>query len=174
MTSHLLNFTFAVLFALTAGSALCVIFLRNILHAAVAFFFCLTGVAGLYVLLGADFLAATQLLIYAGGVVVLIIFGVFLTTRVYDVKLELSGRMIPKVWGFLLAAGVFVLQCLLISRTEWPTGAPVYEATTRPIGQLFLTKYLLPFEFISVVLLFAMIGAAVLVRKEMGGKPWSR
>ncbi len=166
MTEIAYTLSFSMLAGLTAISALLVLTLRNVLHSAVALFFALLGVAGLYVLLGADFLAAVQLLIYAGGILVLIIFGVFLTTRAYQVQLNFSERSLSKFWGATISMGVFALMAAGIHFVEWPMGTPNFEPTVASLGDLLLSKYLLPFEIVSVLLLFAMIGAIILVRKE--------
>lgn len=170
MSETLFNLTFLFFSGLTAISALFVVLLRNLLHAAVALFFCLTGVAALYILLGADFLGVTQLLIYAGGILVLLIFGIFLTARIYDTKVELGGKGPPWYVGLAVAAAIFGVVWVVITRAQFPSKVPVHLPTTQGLGELFLTKYLLPFELVSVLLLFAMIGAVILVRKEVKGE----
>ncbi|MFH1018402.1 MAG: NADH-quinone oxidoreductase subunit J [Pseudomonadota bacterium] len=168
MSELLANLVFGFFGLLTAGSAVLVVALRNLLHAAVALFFCLSGVAGLYILLGADFLGVVQLLIYAGGILVLIIFGVFLTARIYEgTRLEVSSRRLPVLAGLGIGAAVFALIALVIRKSHWAVGTPTYDPTTKELGNLFLTRYLLAFELISVLLLFALVGAAILVRKEL-------
>ncbi len=172
MSGTLFNLVFAFFALLTVASAAFVVALRNLLHAAVALFFCLTGVAALYILLGADFLGVAQLMIYAGGILVLIIFGVFLTARIYEQpRLEVSERKLPILAGIGIGAAVFALIAVVIGRTSWVVRTPTYDPTTRELGNLFLTRYLLAFELISILLLFALVGAAILVRKELeGGK----
>lgn len=167
MSEVFYNLAFMAFAGLTAASALMVVFLRNLLHAAVALFFCLCGVAALYILLGADYLGVAQLLIYAGGILVLLIFGIFLTSRIYDAKSEFEERKNFWLQGLGIAVLVFGVSSMVISKTPWPSKEPVHSATTAGIGELFLTKYLLPFELISVLLLLAMIGAVILVRKEL-------
>jgi len=124
-------------------------------------------VAGLYILIGADFLGITQLVVYAGGILVLIIFGVFMTARIYETKVELPGRRLPTVLGLGVAVGLFGVIWSVIAKTDWPQKAIEYKPTAAGLGDLFLTKYLLPFELISILLLFAMIGSVLLVRKEI-------
>lgn len=155
------------LFALiTLGSAVIVVFSRNIVYAAFALLFALVGVAGLYVLLMADFLAITQLLVYVGGILVLVLFGVMLTSKVIDVQMKSSTiQMVPAVAIFGLLAGTIVG---VFWSTDWYVSAnPVDVAKTAPqIGNMLLTTYLLPFEVASVVLLVALIGAAMIARRE--------
>ncbi len=166
----MVDLLFVLCAGLTVVSATLVLVFRNLLHAAVSLFFCLAGVAGLYILLGADFLGVSQLLIYAGGILVLLIFGIFLTANMYDPRRVPSPSRGHWLLGLGCAGAFFVLVWMLVWQTDWPTIEPgVREPTIRSIGELLLTKYLLPFELISVLLLFAMVGAAILVRKEMRG-----
>lgn len=169
MTETFYNLAFVFLAIMTVVPALLVVSLKNLLHAGVALFFSLTGVAGLFILLGADFLGVIQLLAYAGGILVLIIFGVFLTARIYEgTKFEVSDRKVPALLGGAIAFVVFVVLSMVISKAEFVTVSGDFKPTTQALGDLFLTKYLLPFELISILLLFVMVGAAVIVRKEIG------
>src|SRR5207344_2595000 len=94
------------LFALvTVGSAAVVVLARSLIYSAFALLFTFFGVAGLYVLLGADFLAATQLLVYVGGILVLLLFGVMLTHKLYD--LDLKSEVTQFLQSLFVAAGVF-------------------------------------------------------------------
>jgi NADH-quinone oxidoreductase subunit J len=121
--------------------------------------------AALYFLLGGYFLGAVQLIVYAGGTLVLIVFGVMLTARSPQVSFE------PR-W-FEMAAGAGICAVLLatllhvVLRTTWPGAAEagdVPDATVAAIGQQFLGDYLVPFEAASILLLVVMIGAAFLAR----------
>ncbi len=164
------NLAFTIFATMTAVAAIFVVCLKNLLHAAVALFFCLSGVAALYILLGADFLGVAQLLIYAGGILVLLIFGIFLTARIYDSNIEERKNKYSWVMGVLTSVTIFGVISMVLSRTQWPLKATTYSPSTKGLGELFLTKYLLPFELISVLLLFAMIGSVILVRKELKEK----
>ncbi len=162
MTAEALVFwAFAIL---TVGSAAVVVLSRTLIYSAFALLFTFFGVAGLYVLLGADFLAATQLLIYVGGILVLLLFGVMLTHKIYDLDLRIEAtQLVP---GAIVAAGLFVILAATAVRTEW-MGVPRKPApTTGEIGRLFLGEYLLPFEAASVLLLVALVGAAMIVRRR--------
>jgi NADH-quinone oxidoreductase subunit J len=122
-------------------------------------------VAGLYLLLGADFLAAAQLLIYVGGILVLLLFGVMLTHKLYD--LDLKSEVTQFAPAVFAVAGVFLSIAALILRTSWHVGpgrAPA--ATTAEIGELFMGRYLMPFEAASILLLVALMGAAMIVRRR--------
>ena len=154
-----------VLFAtITLGSAGVVVLARSLIYSAFALLFTFFGVAGLYVLLGADFLAATQLLVYVGGILMLLLFGVMLTHKLYD--LNLKSEVTQFVPGLIIALGLFVVLAATAVRTPWAVGGgrPL-QPTTRAIGQLFMKEYLLPFEAASILLLVALMGAAMIVRR---------
>jgi len=151
--------------AFTIISALVVVLNNQLLYSAIALLFTLFGVAGLYIYLWADFIAGVQLLVYIGGINVLIIFGIMLTNRISSVRL--SQTNIQQGVGGVFALWVFIFIGLIISKTEWyqMTSAEP-SSTVREIGTLLMTKYLLPFEAASVLLLGALIGAAILSREE--------
>jgi len=157
-------FVFWVFAIVTVGSAAVVVLARTLIYSAFSLLFTFFGVAGLYVLLGADFLAATQLLIYVGGILVLLLFGVMLTHKIYD--LDLKAETTQRAPGLIVAVGLFVILAATAVRTQW-VGAPRPPApTTAEIGRLFLGEYLLPFEAASVLLLVALMGAAMIVRRR--------
>ncbi len=161
---------FYVLAAMTVGSAILVATLPNIVYAAVALLFTFSGVAGLYVLLAADFLAATQLLIYVGGILVLIMFAVFLSNRISTVKLSNPARFrLPAAATCLALFGV--LAYIAVSPAFVSKAHVTYQPTTAEIGELLMTRYLLPFEVASVLLLAALIGAALLSRPDRPDVP---
>src|SRR5207248_8872160 len=143
---------FYMLATLVVLSALGVALAPNILYSAFALLGTLGGVAGLYLLLGADFVGIAQLLIYVGGILVLILFAVLLTNKIGEVKLSnlSSGVMVAA------PACVALLAILLktAAGTAWPAFAPGDVAaapTTARLGDAFLKEYLLPFEFASLV-----------------------
>jgi NADH-quinone oxidoreductase subunit J len=151
--------------ALTVASAAVVVLARSLIYSAFALLVTFFGVAGLYVMLGADFLAATQLLIYVGGILVLLLFGVMLTHRIYD--LDLKSEVVQFVPGLIIAVGLFAILAAAALRTEWAIGPGRAPApTTADIGRLFMGEYLLPFEAASILLLVALMGAAMIVRKR--------
>jgi NADH-quinone oxidoreductase subunit J len=151
--------------AVTLVSASVVVFSRNLLYSAFSLIFTLSGVAALYALLGADFLAVTQVLVYVGGILVLILFGVMFTQRIYDLKAEATSfkRGRAALLGLVIAAGLIAL----IRSVDWPQEAGPLEPTSSRIGNLLLSEYLLPFEIISVLLLVVLIGAVVVGKKEV-------
>ncbi|MFB6341742.1 NADH-quinone oxidoreductase subunit J [Saccharicrinis sp. FJH2] len=164
----LVTIAFYFLAALTLGFSAIVVLSKNIMYSAFALLFTLFGVAGLYVLLTADFLAITQLMLYIGGILVLIIFGVVLTSRItgIDVKSGTLGKLQVVAAGVLAVVIAGSLIYMAIS-TDWHT-APSEEvnSTVTQIGNELLTNYLLAFEAASMLLLLAIVGAALIARKK--------
>ncbi|MBI3193209.1 MAG: NADH-quinone oxidoreductase subunit J [Ignavibacteriae bacterium] len=151
---------------ITLGSGAVVVFSKNIIYSAFSLLFTFFGVAGIYVLLNADFLAVTQLLIYVGGILVLLLFGVMLTNKVIDVELK-TGTLQTVPASMIVAATAGVL-CGVFYITDWRIVPSTMEmnATTAELGNMFMTTWLLPFEIASVVLLVALVGAAMIARKD--------
>jgi NADH-quinone oxidoreductase subunit J len=157
---------FLMLSVMVLVPAVLVVTLRNIFHAALFLVLSLTGVAGFFALLGADFLFAAQILIYAGGITVLLIFVVLLSGSPKDWVV----RQVNEQWlGALLASAVFVSVLATAFRRlpEPPLGAaPV--PTSAALGRLLLTDMVLPFEALSLVLLAALVGAILFTRRQEG------
>ena len=150
--------------ALTVISAAFVVLNNQLLYAAVGLLFTLFGVAGLYVFLWADFIAGVQLLVYIGGILVLIIFGIMLTNQISSVRL--SQTNVQQGVGAVVVTWLFIFLSMVITKTPWLIQSAIEpDSTTAGVGVLLLTRYLLPFEVISVLLLGALIGAAVLSRE---------
>lgn len=150
------------LFALvTLGSAATMVFSKNIVHSAFALMFTLMGVAALYVLLYADFLAATQLLVYVGGILILILFGVMLTSQGYTLSFKtITVNLIP---ASLISVGIAALLIFAFLTTDW-TISEVAERTDTvyDLGMLLMGDYILPFIAVGVLLLIAIIGAILM------------
>lgn len=157
-----------VLFALvTVIPAFFVAFSRNLIRSAFALLFTLGGVAGLYGFLAADFLAVLQILVYVGGILVLLLFGVMFTQRIYGGIIDPGSLNRPV--GVMLGLLVFlVLFVPLGLGFAWNVvkGRPA-EPTVSGLGELLLTRHLLPFELASVLLLIVLIGAVAVARKEI-------
>jgi NADH-quinone oxidoreductase subunit J len=154
---------FYIFAIMSGGSALAVVVSRNIVRMAVALLFTLMGVAGLYFLLSAEFLAAVQLVVYAGGTLILIIFGVMLTSK------SPFSRFGPKIGEVVLAVSIAIilLFALTMGITRTVFADEPIEMTSYPmdrLGQVLLGDYLVPFEVVSVLLLAVMIGAAYLAK----------
>jgi NADH-quinone oxidoreductase subunit J len=143
-----------------------VAFSSSIVYSAFALLGTLFGVAALYVLLAADFVAGAQFLIYIGGVLVLILFAVMLTHRIADVAV--SNRSVGRGPAFLMVAAVAAVMARAVFKTRWPVVDLLPDApTTHAIGNGFLGPYVLPFELASFVLLAVLVGAIVVSRKEL-------
>ena len=157
--------TFWFIAGLTIVSAVMVVFSKKLLYSAIALLFTLFGVAGLYIFLWADFLAAVQVVVYIGGILILIIFGIMLTNRITTV--HISHSSIQRGYGGMVVVGLMGFLGWMIVRTPWlQKQALEPEQTVATIGRLLLTDYLMPFEVTSVLLLGALIGAATLSRAE--------
>ena len=151
--------------SLVIFSAFGVVVSSSLVHSAVALLFSLFGVAGLYIFLYADFLAATQVVVYVGGILVLIIFGVMLTNKIDTPSIASSSS--NQVVGAIVSLLLFAFQLGVIFKTDWHIGdGAIVENTVRPIGLMLLNEYLLPFEVVSILLLGALIGASMLSRKN--------
>jgi NADH-quinone oxidoreductase subunit J len=156
---------FLVVAAVTIGSAAMVAFSRNIIYSAFSLLGTFAGVAGLYVFLGADFVAAVQVLIYVGGILIILLFAVMLTHRITDV--QITNRAVGSIPALVLVGVLLFLLVQAVRETSWAKAREIaYAPTTARIGDLFLESYLLPFELASIVLLIALIGAATISRKE--------
>ncbi|AEI51792.1 NADH-quinone oxidoreductase subunit J family protein [Runella slithyformis] len=157
--------------ALSIGAALTILFTRNVMYAALCLFLTLLGVAALFVLSGADFLAITQLLIYVGGVLVLIMFGIMLTYRPdregnQTKNYVLTGHL-NRFWGTAVALGIFgILFWIILNANFMITQSPQLaeytpqHSTLRIIGVSLMTTHVWAFEVIGILLLAALIGAA--------------
>ncbi len=160
---------FALAFLIIASSVF-VVSSKNIFHSAIFLVLALFGVAGIFVLLNAPFLAAAQVLIYVGAVSMLMIFAVMLTARIADTGLRHTNEQVGT--GMLVSGGLLavILYSLYNTPFEVSTGK-VAEGAGRTLGQLLLTKWVLPFEIVSVLLLAALIGAVVIAKKDSTAKP---
>ena len=156
---------FYLLSALTLVSAFVVATSRNIVYSGFALIFTFLGVAGLYIQLSADFLAAMQVLIYVGGITVVILFAVMLTREISDTVG--SNPVLNRPASALAAAAVFAMSLLMILGSDFPRREEVsFEPVSAKLGHALLGKYLLPFEVASLLLLGALVGAVIIARRE--------
>ena len=170
--SQLLFYCFS---ALIVFSALVVLFTRNVLYAAFSLIFTFLGVAAIYVLAGADFIAITQIIVYVGGILVLLIFGLMLTNKIEGKAVTTRSHNI--FWGSLVGVGMFAILLLVIMKVnfmelDWiqhamQDQAPSSVSTIRTIGQLMMSWYVLPFELAGVLLLISLIGAAFIAKRQV-------
>lgn len=152
--------------ALAIASAVVVVHGKNLVHSAFALLATFFSAAVFYALLGADFLAGAQVLIYVGGILTLLLFGVMLTNRIYDLNLRTGTFQVGP--AAVASLGVFIVLTMVAVKTPWRLASVVEEgSTTELIGRALMTDYLLAFEVASVLLLVALLGAAMLVRKRV-------
>lgn len=154
---------------LAVVSALFIAWTKNLMYAAFALFITLVGVAALYVLAGADFLAVSQLMIYVGGILVLLLFGIMLTRKPQKQHNAFEGNYIEvtnsrRFWSIVASVGLFLLFSItLLSANFSLTGEVIATQTTIPtFGMALMTSHLLPFEIAGILLLIALVGAAYL------------
>ena len=168
------NTLFLLSAVLTIGGAIAVVYSKNLMHACIYLLASLFGVAGLYACIGADFLAATQLVVYAGGVVILMLFAIMLTggtgNKVNKYGLEkipaMGNRKTFFIAGFTAVVSALVLIKIMVAslRGNMNLVELANEPTVEKIGTLLATEHILAFEISSVLLLGALIGAAVISR----------
>jgi len=161
----LTNLTFYVLSFCVIAGGIFVVSSRNLFHSAVFLVFTLFSVAGIFVMLDAYLLAAVQVLIYVGAVAMLMIFGVMLTTQLTNVRLRhVNEQQVPALIVCLFFVGFLIYGLwgtpFRISRLAAPADV------SRTLGTMLMTKYVLPFEVVSVLLLAALVGAVVIAKKE--------
>jgi len=156
---------FYVLAAFTVWAAAVVVLGRNIVRAAVALIFTFCGMAALYVMLDAEFLAAVQVLIYVGGITILLLFAIMLTSRISSATLRAINDQV--VLSAIAAGGLLIGLIYATTRGIAALSGPPRIPETAPfLGRALLTTYALPFEVVSILLLAGMVGAIVLARKE--------
>jgi NAD(P)H-quinone oxidoreductase subunit 6 len=159
--------SFGILAVMMIGTALGVVLLPKIVHSAFLLAGVFISIAGLYILLNADFVAAAQILVYVGAVNVLILFAIMLVNKQENYT-ELPGRLVRKVATAVVCFGLFALLGTMVLITPWSldTTSPPIENTIVALGEHFFSDYLLPFELASVLLLMAMVGAIILARRD--------
>jgi NADH-quinone oxidoreductase subunit J len=161
------EYAFCVLAVVGGLSAIAVVTVRNVVHAALYLVVALLSVGATFLLLGAEFAGWVQILIYVGAIVILFLFGLMLTKApIGRDTLDNAHRWV----GLLVAAGVFAGLVFLI-QGAFPLDSPqfeVFRSTTSAVGESMFRDFVLPFEAISFLLLAALIGAIVLARKDEG------
>lgn len=154
---------FYVFEGVAALAALSLLFVRNVFYGALLLMICLLAIAAIYVLSFAEVVAVTQVLVYAGGILVVIIFGIMLTSK-------LAGKplVVTHANTFLATLGgsaLFLLLVYLIGQTTLPavdTSSTLAEKNVERVGLSIMTDFVLPFEIAGILLLAALVGAAVL------------
>ncbi|MCL6434230.1 MAG: NADH-quinone oxidoreductase subunit J [Leptolyngbyaceae cyanobacterium HOT.MB2.61] len=160
--------SFSLLSLMMLGSALGVVLVSNIVYSAFLLGGVFISMAGLYLLLNADFVATAQVLIYVGAVNVLILFAIMLVNKRQDFA------PVPRAWirraaTGLVCVGLFLLLATMVVVTPWAVSTQVAAGNSAivAIGKHFFNDFLLPFELASVLLLMALIGAVILARREL-------
>jgi NADH-quinone oxidoreductase subunit J len=164
MTAH--DAVFVLVGLVTAGAAVLTVTSKNLVHAALHLAVTLAGIAGVFLVLHADFLALVQLLVYVGAVAVLFLFGLMLTRApIGREALDSQNRGL----GLAVAGGLFATLSGLILHAFWGESTPdVTGPAIGEIGVAIFRDWVLPFELLSMLLLAALIGAIVLARREDG------
>jgi NADH-quinone oxidoreductase subunit J len=156
---------FWFLAVLLVGSALAVVLSTNLFHAVLWLALALTGTAGVFLLLEAEFLAAVQLLLYAGGIVTIVVFAIVVTERLVGERISQTNRRIAG--GAIVS---FALLALIVSAVvERPLAiarAPATGDLTRALGESVMTRYVLPFELLALLMVAALLGAIYFARPD--------
>jgi len=166
MTPLILSFLALVL--ITCGSAMVMLWTKNILHAALAMFMTMLGLAGLYVLAYADVMAVSHLMIYVGGVLILILFGIMLTNqkgRGEQEKNDLVTEESSRTWPVIIGLLIFIGLIFIMSRGNFG-GIEIADPNSKLgfVGVSLLTEYAMPFELVGIYLLIALIGATYIAK----------
>lgn len=159
--------SFGILGVMMIGAALGVVLFSNIVYSAFLLGGVFISMAGLYLLLNGDFVAAAQILIYVGAINVLILFAIMLVNKRQDFS-PLPSAGLRKIITSVVSIGLFTLLSTMVLATPWAySSVPVAgESSIVLIGEHFFTDFLLPFELASILLLMAMVGAIILARRE--------
>jgi len=157
---------FSIIAAIMAFGAVRVVTTRNVVHAALWLVLVLAGAAAQYILLAAEFVAVTQVLVYVGAIVVLFLFGTMLTRA----KIGQEGQLTSREWGLGLATALLLagtITAVLIDAFHADKLPNVSQPVpTQAVSDSIFSTYLLPFWILSVVLLAALVGAIVLARRD--------
>jgi NADH-quinone oxidoreductase subunit J len=156
---------FWALAVVLVGSALAVVLSKNLFHSVLWLALALTGTAGVFLLLEAEFLAAVQLLLYAGGVVTIVVFAIVVTERLVGERLSQTTRSLAA--GAVISAAFVAVVVNAIAQRPLPAERPSMAADlTRTLGESVLTRFVLPFELLALLMLAAMLGAVYFARPE--------
>jgi NADH:ubiquinone oxidoreductase subunit 6 (subunit J) len=156
---------FGALAVLLVASALAVVLTKNLFHSVLWLALTLTGTAGIFLTLDAEFLAAVQLLLYAGGVVTIAVFAIVVTERLVGDRITQTSRQVMS--GVVIAGAVLVGLLTFIVRAPLTRPRPPMAGDlTRAIGDAVLTRFLLSFELLGLLFLAAMLGAMYFARPD--------
>jgi NADH-quinone oxidoreductase subunit J len=156
---------FAALAAVLLASALAVVLTRNLFHSVLYLALSLTATAGIFLTLDAEFLAAIQLLLYAGGVVTIVVFAIVVTERLVGDRITQTSRFLAS--GGLVAVAVLAAIAVITRGVPLPSRRPPMSGDlTAAIGEAVLTRFVLPFELLGVLFLAALLGAIYFARPD--------
>jgi NADH-quinone oxidoreductase subunit J len=159
------SIAFWALSAVLVGAALAVVVSKNLFHAVLWVGLALTGTAGVFLLLNAEFLAAVQILLYAGGIVTVVVFAIVVTERLVGERIAQTSRSLAG--GAIVSMGLLALLVTAITRQPPAAAAPAPSGDlTRMLGETVLTRFVLPFELLAVLMLAALLGAVYFARPE--------
>jgi NADH-quinone oxidoreductase subunit J len=157
--------TFGGLALVLLASSLAVVLTRNLFHSVLYLALSLTATAGVFLSLDAEFLAAVQLLLYAGGVVTIVVFAIVVTERLVGDRITQTSRQL--LTGFVLSGALLVAILVVFRRAPLTVSRPVMGGDlTRAIGESLFTTYVLPFELLGVLFLAALLGALYFARPD--------
>lgn len=163
MTPEIIGFW--VVAVVLVASSLAVVLTRNLFHAVLYLAAALVATGGVFLLLEAPFLFGVQLLLYAGGVVTIVVFAIMLTERLVGQTIAQSSRYL--VNGAILAAAVFMAVAGFLARQTGAAARPAWPAdTTAAIGRVLVTAFAVPFELLGALLVVALLGALYFARTE--------
>jgi len=154
----------AALATLMIVAALAVVTMKDIIRCGLAMIVCFLALAGIYVVLGAPMVAATQVLVYIGAISVLILFAIMLTQdKVAPSRLVFQTQAAPAAIAAIILA---VLVSLAALGTDWHAVGPRMRVATEALATLLFKEYVLPFEVVSVLLLAAVVGGVFIAKRE--------
>ena len=156
---------FIIASLVTLGAAWKVVTGKNVFHNALFMILSFIGVAALYVLLEAGFLAVMQILIYVGAISILIIFAIMLSRRIMS---EDQTQHNSQWWiAAIVSVALFVVLGVMLLKVTWPAGtAEIPKDIIALLGESFMSTYVLPFEVASVILLVALVGSIMIARER--------
>ena len=159
------EYIFIIIALGAVGGALLTALSRSIINAALGLLLALVSIAGIYIFLSADFVAISQILVYVGGVMVLLLFSIMLTSG--GTNIFINNPLMKVIPAGLSVIGFIGLSIFALSRANLSYYPGKFSTSTREIGHLFLKEYILVFELVSVLIVVVLVGAGVMLRKEL-------
>lgn len=164
---EMIDILFYIICGLACLSAGFILFTKNILYAAFALVVTLLCIAAIYIFSNAEFIAVSQIMIYVGGIIVLVIFGIMLTAKIRDEKAIVGSH--NRFLALVSSLAIFIMLISVIGTINFTQYEVISGSNINKIGDGIMTDYLLPFELTAVLLLIALIGATAIASKKEGG-----